>query len=268
MTEPRWKRDANNERELFDIYTKAEVDGLISGSSFDQLDFLTDTGTIENRAKSVISGFDLDNLNTSSFWHLTGNPPNRPDNSVSDWLLKVIAVNSTNTHQYAYPQVAGDTRIFFRTEFAGTFGPWREVSGLTPLAAASVSGDGNQPNTILTLTSTRADAGWSIAGNAASFSGNADRIRIEAMAFYDQVNSNGEQRIAPVLELLKNGTVVAKSATGYQRHFSNHHDSSNTIVYTDPNPGSNPQYQLRAQQGSDQNEVVQVDIGHFTLEAI
>ena len=147
------------------------------------------------------------------------------------------------------------------------------VSALTspvtnsPLAKASVTGDGNQPNTILTLTSERADAGWSFAGNAATFTGSPNRVRINAMAFYEQPSNSSFQRISPQLELLKNGVVVAISSTGYQRHTTGHDSSSNTIMYIDANPGVNPQYQLRAQQESTQNDVLNVDLGHFDLEA-
>ncbi|MDB4430957.1 hypothetical protein N9137_01050 [Pseudomonadales bacterium] len=137
------------------------------------------------------------------------------------------------------------------------------------IASAGVSGDGNQPNNILTLTENRADAGWVIAGNTATYTGSPDHVVIDAMAWYQETQSGALQRVQPVLELLKNGTIVpAKSETGYQRHISGTTESSNTIAYTDPSPGANPFYQLRAQQGSSQDDVIQVDLGHFTARAI
>ena len=44
------------------------------------------------------------------------------------------------------------------------------------------------------------------------------------------------QRPAPVLELRKNGVVVATSATGYIRDANDHEESSNTIFWIDANP--------------------------------
>ena len=76
------------------------------------------------------------------------------------------------------------------------------------------------------------------------------------------------QRITPILELLKDGIVVATSGTGYQRHASGHHTSSNTIAYVDHNPASGSVYSLRAQQGADSGEIATIDSGHFDLVAV
>ncbi|UJH67336.1 hypothetical protein [Allomuricauda sp. SCSIO 65647] len=136
------------------------------------------------------------------------------------------------------------------------------------MAKASVSGDSNQPNTILTLTTLRTDTGWSINSNRATFNDTADYVEIDAMAYMDQPQSGTYARINPVLELLKNGTVVARSASGYQRHATSHRSSSNTISYIDHNPSSGDEYYLRAQQGSSQNDVLNIDLGHFDLIAV
>lgn len=136
------------------------------------------------------------------------------------------------------------------------------------LAKASVTGDSNQPNLILTLTSQRTDTGWSISGNQAIFNDSADYVLINAMTYMQQNVSNAFARINPELELLKNSIVVAKSSTGYQRHNSGHDSSSNTITYVDHNPSSGDIYQLRAQQGASQNDVLNIDLGHFDLIAV
>ncbi len=59
--------------------------------------------------------------------------------------------------------------------------------------------------------------------NIASYSGSPDYVEINAVAYYDPNSSALAARIAPVRELLKNGTVVARSASGYIRD-SNSHD--------------------------------------------
>ena len=144
-----------------------------------------------------------------------------------------------------------------------------EMSDLRPpMAAATVTGDSNQPNSPLTLTSVRADAGWTVNANNMVFTGEPDRVRINAQTYFQQNQSGAFARINPELELLKNGAVVAKSGTGYQRHGSGHDSSSNDISYVDPAPGVDPVYQLRAQQGSTQNDFLAVDIGSFSCEAV
>lgn len=158
------------------------------------------------------------------------------------------------------------------TEVIKTIAEISEAGGSAPdpLAHFDVSGDGNQPNTTLTLSSNREDGAWSEAGNVVTYSGSPDRVRITAMAGYENpTDVSGKQRICPELELIKNGTQrLAVSASGYQRHNSGANTSSNTISFIDPDPGVNPNYRLRAQQGGNQNDVEQIDIGHFSLEAV
>ena len=133
-----------------------------------------------------------------------------------------------------------------------------------PLAAYNVTGDGNGDNAPLTLTSTREDTGWS----AGTFTGTPDRVRITATVFYDIANAGTAQRVSPGLDLLRNGVVVKISSTGYQRHASDHNESSNTIAFIDPSPGTNPTYSLRARRGSQQIAPVPVSLGSIELEAV
>lgn len=133
------------------------------------------------------------------------------------------------------------------------------------IAKASVSGDSNQPNNTLTLSSLRQDAGIVISGTSMTNNLGGDYAVIDVQNFYEEPLNTDFQRIAPELELLKNGAVVAKSATAYQRHGTGHDASSNGISYTDHNPTVGDVWQIRAQQGSNQNDILDVDIGHFTL---
>lgn len=141
---------------------------------------------------------------------------------------------------------------------------------ITPLAHFSVSGDGNAVNTPLTLTQNRLDNLWSESSGIVTYTSStpADRVEISAMTFYDETENNQAQRMSPQLELLKNGSVVAKSSTGYQRHTNDHADSSNGIFYVDYSPGASPTYSLRSQRGADQTESSPVDLGHFSLIAV
>ncbi len=141
----------------------------------------------------------------------------------------------------------------------------------TYLASATISGDGNQANTVLTLTNVRADTGWTKVGNQYVYSGSPDKVRIDTNAFYGNTNGGNQPalaRISPVLEILRNNTVIARVETGYQRHVTNHASSSNGVGYTDPFPGVNPAYSVRADQGSNQNDNLQITLGHFTLDAV
>ena len=142
---------------------------------------------------------------------------------------------------------------------------------LMPLAAATPSGEGNGANQIITLTQDRADPGWTVAGNELRYTGTPDRVRIDATVYYANTFSNAEQRVAPELELLKNGAPYrARGASGYQRHFSNHSTSHNAFSVVDYNPGANPVYSLRSQQGSTQNDAVPIgaDVSSFSAEAV
>lgn len=139
----------------------------------------------------------------------------------------------------------------------------------TNVATATVTGDGNQPNNILTLTGQRADGGITIAGNQVTNNIECNFVVIDVSCWYDLPTNVGVYaRVSPVLELLKNGTVVAKSATGYQRHSVNHSDSSNSFTYTDGFPALGDVYSLRAQQGSNQNDVVNVTVGHIGVRVV
>ena len=136
-------------------------------------------------------------------------------------------------------------------------------------ASSTVSGNGNGNGTILALTGTRSDPGWIINANTMSFTGSPDRVHITAMCEYNQgVNTPAMQRIAPVLKLYKNGNIIRSSASAYQRHTANHFQSSNTIALVDTNPGVNPVYQLRAFRGSNQTDVLNIDLGNFEAIAI
>ena len=133
------------------------------------------------------------------------------------------------------------------------------------VAKANVTGDANQPNVIQTLASQRADAGLTIAGNVITNNIGGDYVEIDVVEYFQQNNNAAYQRINPELQLLKNGAVVATSASGYQRHATGHDSSSNSIGYVDHNPAVGDTWQLRSQQGSTQNDVLNIDIGRFSV---
>lgn len=136
------------------------------------------------------------------------------------------------------------------------------------IATAGVTGDANQPNVIQTLTQTRADTGLTIAGNAVTNSIGGDYVEIHAQEYFQQPQAATFARINPELELLKNGAVVATSASGYQRHATGHNSSSNSISWTDPNPAAGDTYQLRSQQGSNQNDILNIDLGTLSVKVV
>lgn len=140
-----------------------------------------------------------------------------------------------------------------------------------PMASYGVTGDSNQTGTTLTLAAVREDAGWSSLApvNEATFTGSPDRVRISAITYMHQPQSGLFARINPGLLLQRNGVTIARSATGYERHSGGHDSSSNTISFIDPTPGVNPVYRLRAfQENASQGDVLLVDLGAFSLEAV
>ena len=96
-------------------------------------------------------------------------------------------------------------------------------------------------------------------------------VRVYAeLGFHDLADANiaTQQRISPVALIYKNGARVSVGATGYQRHASNHDDSSLHPAYVDENPQAGDVYEVRFERGANQTEVKNVDTGFFMLEAV
>jgi len=132
-----------------------------------------------------------------------------------------------------------------------------------------LTGDGNEPNVTATILQTRADPVFSLDNNQVTYTpDSAPNMRhIFVSEYYENPQNNQEQRVAPTLELIRNGSVVATSATGYQRHAGGHTDSSNSISYTDETLGA-ATYWVRSQQGSAQDEVVNRTIASISITAV
>lgn len=156
----------------------------------------------------------------------------------------------------------------FLTSENQTLSPTYRNADYSSIAYCDVKGDGNEPNTIISLNPVRVDNGLDVSSNTVTNKLKADYVEITAMSFYEQPQNPSYQRINPVLELLKNDVVVARSASGYQRHGSGHISSSNTIYWIDYKPSPNDQYQIRSQQGSIQNDVLMIDLGHLSVKAV
>lgn len=140
-------------------------------------------------------------------------------------------------------------------------------------ARYSLTGDANEPGNELAATSESEDAAdscFAISGNGVQYTpqNTPDFIEISGMAFVDLPQSGTLSRLAPELELLKNGTPLpVRSATGYQRHATDHTSSSNTLVWLDTDPQAGDVYTFRAQQGSSQDDVADIDLGHASFVA-
>ena len=133
------------------------------------------------------------------------------------------------------------------------------------IATATVSGDSNQPNTIQTLTPLRTSTGLLIVGDTIVNNIGGDYVEVDVHEYFQQNQNAGFARINPELELLKNGVVVDRSASAYQRHATGHDSSSNGISYVDRNPSVGDVWSLRSQQGSGQNDVLNIDLGSISV---
>lgn len=136
------------------------------------------------------------------------------------------------------------------------------------LVSCDLSGDANADNTIIALASVRADTGLSVVNNEIVNSIGGSYVKVSANSFFEEPSAGFLSGVSPVMELLKNGSVVAISATGYQRHGSGNNSSSNTICYTDPNPQIADVYSLRSQRGSTQTDVMPIDLGSFSVTVV
>jgi hypothetical protein len=133
-------------------------------------------------------------------------------------------------------------------------------------APVTTGQDVNDNGDLIFDATSRSDTGWAHAGgtNSFAYTGSPDHIHITIMV--KQTGAGG--RANPTVQLLKNGNLVAESATGYIRNGSGHNESSNTIAWIDPNPGTNPTYTLVTRQESNNGTPILTDIGHFSGKAV
>ena len=117
--------------------------------------------------------------------------------------------------------------------------------------------DGNQNGVIADHGTNITEPGLLADAGGVTMVASADIVEVYATASYDltfgdnNTIQNGEQRVAPVLTLLLNGSPVSVSATGYQRHTNGHNDSSNNLSFIGLwNAGDT--YSIRFDRGSGQ----------------
>ena len=139
-----------------------------------------------------------------------------------------------------------------------------------PMVSAPVESQDVNDNGAVTFGDERVDAGWIHADgtNVFSFQGSPDRVRINCMVSFAIADNENFQRPAPVIELSRNGALVASARTGYIRDTADHEESSSTISFTDPSPGVDPVYTITSRQETTQGGVVTADLGHFSAEAL
>ena len=136
------------------------------------------------------------------------------------------------------------------------------------IAAVSTSGDSNEPDTFHDFASNRSDADWTVSPDSVSYSGEPDRVEIAVSEFIDTGTATNQQRVSPILELLKNGVVVATSDSAYIRQNAGDNGGSNSIAYVDHDPGVDPQYQLRSRQGANPDAVHDITLGSASFVAV
>ena len=119
-------------------------------------------------------------------------------------------------------------------------------------------------------TATRSESGWSHAqdGNAFVYAGTADRVDIVVQTHQQIPGTVNRQRPSPILELLKDGAVVATSATGYIRDTIDHEESSFTLVWTDESPGTGATYTVQTRRDTTNTGAVDLVTGDFVGKAV
>jgi len=146
-----------------------------------------------------------------------------------------------------------------------------QVAALTPrvVGAAVESQNVNDSGPILFGATSRSDASWSHADgtNAFAVSGSPGEVVISLMVSFGIASSANIQRPAPVIELSKNGVVVASARTGYIRDTSGHEEASGTITWIDEVPGTDPTYTVTSRMETTRAGTVTADLGHFSAIA-
>lgn len=142
------------------------------------------------------------------------------------------------------------------------------------VATANFTGDGNAVDRILTMSNHVVDSGWVQSGvSTLVTTQDFDYIELSAHAFYDQATDAAEQRISPELQIRMTvagvATVLQTASTGYQRHISEHNNSSNSIPVTIRNVPTGARFQVIGQEGSSsQTGIVDVTTGTFSAKGI
>lgn len=115
------------------------------------------------------------------------------------------------------------------------------------------------------------ETGWvhGASSNAFAFTGSPRRVDIEVYAHYYHAATDtvGWENVAPVLELRRNGTLVATSATGLQLHQDDHTESTNLIRFLDVAPGTNPSYTVSTRREGANTAVLPIIAGRFNAVA-
>lgn len=121
----------------------------------------------------------------------------------------------------------------------------------------------------ITFLGLRVDGGWNVLNNEAVFIGAPDKVRVYVQISQSIGQGVNIQRAAPVVNLLKGGQLVSRSASGYIRDATDHEQSSNSIVYIDHAPGVDPVYSLQAVRDSTNAGVVTSDpVSSVSFEAV
>ena len=119
-------------------------------------------------------------------------------------------------------------------------------------------------NADIVFSSSRNDTGWDSTDSVRQFIGTPDRVRIN-MNLYVVATSTG-QRQGPVVDLYRNGVLIARSAS-YIRYVSGSNEDSITISHVDWEPGIDPIYTLKCIQAAVGGTVV-TTVSSLSLEAM
>ena len=130
-----------------------------------------------------------------------------------------------------------------------------------------LKGDINAVNTLLQIGELENEGKWSVSGTEIKYDGTPDKVQIFVNLYAQHPQSGLYARITPVVEILRNGVVIGQTAE-YQRHATGNDESDNSAAIMDMQPGTDPVYSLRSQQGGTQNDVLLIDLGHFSANAI
>ena len=130
-----------------------------------------------------------------------------------------------------------------------------------------IKGDLNAVNTLLQIGELENEGQWSVSGTEIEYDGTPDKVQIFVNLYAQHPQSGLYARITPVVEILRNGVVIGQTAE-YQRHATGNDESDNSAAIMDMQPGTDPVYSLRSQQGGTQNDILDIDVGHFSANAI
>lgn len=155
----------------------------------------------------------------------------------------VLGVSPAIGDLVVYATNAGDSVALGQTT-GPIVGAYAAVAASVDVTAGTDVNDGT--TAARPITADVLGSGWSVAGNALTYTGSPSFVALSLNVSYTSVG----ERASPIIEIHSASGLLAEARTGYIRNASGHTTASGNISFVDTAPGTNPTYSIQSSQGS------------------